>query len=193
MGPDPGADPARKLAEKFNYLPITVFCLWLAPVISLWVKLFWPHPPVSPPPVEHAPAVWLTAALVGGGLMVALPRGWFNPRSFESELYRALRIAEFRRIATNGGAIILAVRRRFPGFTVYRGDLEKLLSNTRLGESSHLGLFVFGLITTIYMLVIGWYAWAMWTAATNVVGNLYPVMLQRYTRARLSKIRRVRR
>ena len=41
--------------------------------------------------------------------------------------------------------------------------------------------------------VIGWYAWAAWTLATNVVGNLYPVMLQRYTRMRLERIERLRR
>ena len=71
--------------------------------------------------------------------------------------------------------------------------MDKLLANTRLGEWSHLALFVFGLVTTLYVLVIGWHAWAIWTAVSNVIANLYPALLQRYTRARLSKVRRVRR
>ena len=193
MGQRPAEDPANKLADRLNYLPIAVMGLWVAPVLNLWVQLFWPHPPISPPPAEHPPGLWFTVALAGAAAMLALPQAWYRPRAFEPRLYRALPLPAFRRFATNGDAIVLAVRRRFPGFTVYRGDLDKLLANTRLGEWSHLALFVFGLVTTLYVLVIGWHAWAIWTAVSNVIANLYPALLQRYTRARLSKVRRVRR
>jgi hypothetical protein len=54
-------------------------------------------------------------------------------------------------------------------------------------------LFVSGVVTTVYVLVIGWHVWAVWTAVTNVIGNLYPVLLQRYTRARLVRLPRLRR
>ena len=187
------ADPARKLADWFNYLPIGVFGLWAGPILMVWTKLFWPHPPTIPPPPEQPPVAWFAAALVGGVLALALPKAWLTPRAFEAGLYRTLRVPAFRRYATNGDAIVRAVRRRFPGYTVHRGDLEKILSNTRIGELSHLALFVFGLVTTLYLVVIGWHAWAIWTGVTNVVGNLYPALLQRYTRARLSRIRRLRR
>jgi hypothetical protein len=183
MTHDAAADPASKLADRFNYLPIAVFGFWAGPILSLWAQLLWLHPP----------GAWFAAALALGLLTLALPKAWFRPRAFEAGMYRTLRIPAFRRYATNGDAIVRAVRRRFPGYTVHRGDLAKILSNTRIGELSHLALFVFGLVTTLYVTVIGWHAWAIWTAVTNVVGNLYPALLQRYTRGRLSRIRRLRR
>lgn len=187
--PDAGAI----FADRLNYLPIAVFGLWLAPILLLWVQIFWPHPPIDPPPAECPPAAWFVGALVLGAAALALSQLWHRPRPFEERLYRAIGVRGFRRYATNGDAIVLAVRRRYADFTVYRGDREKLLANTRLGEWSHLALFVLGLVTTLYVLVIGWYAWAIWTAVTNVIGNLYPILLQRYTRARLDRLRRLRR
>jgi hypothetical protein len=165
----------------------------LAPTLLLWLQLFWPHPPVDPPPAEYPPAPWLVSALVLGGAALALPRLGRRPRPFEERLYRAIGVRRFRRYATNGDAIVRAVRRKYPDFTVYRGDRDRLLANTRLGESSHLALFVSGVVTTVYVLVIGWHVWAVWTAVTNVIGNLYPVLLQRYTRARLVRLPRLRR
>ena len=42
-----------------------------------------------------------------------------------------------------------------------------------------------GLFTAVYAARIGWYRWALFLTLGNAVFNLYPVMLQRYNRARI--------
>ena len=47
-------------------------------------------------------------------------------------------------------------------------------------------MIVLGGMSAGFAWAIGWSGWAIYLTAGNVVVNLYPVLLQRYTRARLS-------
>ena len=47
-------------------------------------------------------------------------------------------------------------------------------------------MLVLGGMSAGFAWAIGWTGWAIYLAAGNVVVNLYPVLLQRYTRARIS-------
>ena len=181
-------DPAAKFADRLNYLPIAVFGLWLGPMVHLWPQLWGPTLPFGTPPPSLPPWPWFIGA-VGAGLAVfAVPRGWYRPRAFETRLYRWLGVRTFRRLATNGDAIVRAVRARFPGYTVHARDHGRALANTMTGEKSHLVCLMFGAVTSAYLLAIGWNGWAAWTIATNIVANLYPILLQRYTRGRLARL-----
>jgi hypothetical protein len=62
------------------------------------------------------------------------------------------------------------------------------VERTKLSEKSHLVLLLIGVASSIFAWQIGWRGWAIYLAVGNVLVNLYPVLLQRYTRARLQRI-----
>jgi len=68
-----------------------------------------------------------------------------------------------------------------------RSDTERNLS-----EKSHLMMLVFGVMSAGFAVAIGWTGWAIYLTAGNVLVNLYPILLQRYTRARLCVVLRRR-
>ena len=184
-------DPAARLADRLNYLPIAVFGLWLAPIIHLWLQAFAPVEAFRPSgwtPPSLSPLPWFAAGLAAGLTALATPGCWYRPRAFEAGLYRRLGVRAFRRLATNGDVIVRAARRRYPGYTIHSGDLDQALKNTIIGEKSHAALFLFGAVTSAYAVAVGWEAWAIWSIVTNIIGNLYPVLLQRYTRGRLARM-----
>jgi hypothetical protein len=183
----PALDPAARLADRLNYLPIAVFGLWLGPIVNVWLQLAGPMLPAWEPPGQPS-LPWFAGAVASALAVWLLPRGWYRTRAFEPRLYRWLGVLAFRRLTTNGDVLIRAVRRRHPGYTVHAGNFAQALANTYVGERSHLVCGMFGLVTSAYLLAIGWDIWAAWTIVTNLLGNFYPVMLQRYTRARLARI-----
>jgi hypothetical protein len=105
-------------------------------------------------------------------------------------VYEALGVRTFRRLATNGDLINRVVRRHHPGYRVVRGPaaLTQYFVGTSAGEKWHLVLLLMGTCTAAYAARIGWVPTAMFLTLTNIVFNLYPVLLQRYTRARITKI-----
>ena len=180
--------PADRLADRLNYLPIAVFGLWLGPILHVWMQLFGPMLPFAWAPPTSPPLPWFSGAVAAGLAMLLLPPGWYRVRHFERGLYQTLGLRNFRRWATNGDAIVRAVRRRHPSYTVHGREFAQALANTLIGEKSHLALLMFGVVTSGYLVAVGWYGWAAWTMASNAIGNLYPVLLQRYTRDRLARL-----
>ena len=57
----------------------------------------------------------------------------------------------------------------------------------RDAEASHAVLFVVTLPVAVHAAVRGWWPAALLTAAFDMAMNGYPVMLQRYNRARLAR------
>lgn len=188
MAMKPLLHASDRLADRLNYLPIAVFGLWLAPILQVWMQLFGPMLPFGWGPPAAPPLPWFAGAVTAGLAMLLLPRARYRSRHFEGPLYQWMGVRHFRRWATNGDAIVRAVRRRHPSYTVHRHKFVKVLADTMVGEKSHLVFLMFGAVTSVYLLAIGWHGWAAWSIATNVIGNLYPVLLQRYTRARLARL-----
>ncbi|WP_394804428.1 glycosyl-4,4'-diaponeurosporenoate acyltransferase CrtO family protein [Portibacter lacus] len=58
------------------------------------------------------------------------------------------------------------------------------------GEFGHLIPFLLICLISIYLLVIGLIKLAVFTLLINIVGNLYPIILQRHHRMRIEKIRK---
>jgi hypothetical protein len=65
-------------------------------------------------------------------------------------------------------------------------QLERLARRMRDAEASHAVLFVTTLPVALHAVVRGWWLAAALTLAFDVVMNGYPVLLQRYNRARLA-------
>lgn len=77
---------------------------------------------------------------------------------------------------------------RRPSFRVIRNrqDALEFMQRTELSEKGHLVLLALGAMSAAFAWAIGWRGWAVYLTAGNVAVNLYPVLLQRYTRARLT-------
>jgi hypothetical protein len=51
-------------------------------------------------------------------------------------------------------------------------------------------LLALGIVSAMFAWRLGWNGWAVYLSLGNVMVNLYPILLQRYTRGRLQAILR---
>ncbi len=137
-------------------------------------------------------ANWLVmsaVAMLGGvGRVSALfPAGYFDIKEWEASgrLYRVLGIRLFKRLLERGPFAALNPTIRYEG---NRRSLPQLASRMRDAEAAH-GV-VFGIVSLFggAAVILGWWDSAVWMWVFNVVFNLYPILLQRYNRARLGRI-----
>ena len=131
--------------------------------------------------------VWL-ASLVGS----RLPEGYYRCHPFErrGRLYEMLGVRYFRMLvpdcalASTGssGARSQAIRVVRDWLTL--ADYE---ARTRGAEAFHLGCLLVMAPAAVYATFAGWSGMALWLTLPSIPLHLYPVLLQRYTRARMAK------
>jgi hypothetical protein len=118
-----------------------------------------------------------------------LPPSYYRVQSFErsGRVYEALGVRLFRRLVPDGDYANRWRRRTSPGFRILanRAAARAFLGRTEESERGHLVLLLLGLPSIALAWQVGWYGWAIYLGVGNVLVNLYPVLLQRYTRARL--------
>lgn len=121
---------------------------------------------------------------------LSLPESYFRVRPFEDDgrLYVRAGIKSFKNL--------LVVTRiddacnRLVRFSGRRSRLRDLEQGTRQAESDHLVSFLVVLLAFVYTITQRWFEVAGWLAVVNVLANVYPVMLQRYNRARVEAVLR---
>ncbi len=119
---------------------------------------------------------------------------WFRPKGFESErLYERLGALILKRYVPTGGDLVMrSLRRNHPErrwVTTSLQSLRKYESRTRLNESLHVGGFIgFAVLAADRFASGSLTAYGLVVALTlDVVLGLWPVVLQRYNRLRLSR------
>ncbi len=115
---------------------------------------------------------------------LASPR--FEVSDREVRLYRRLGVVGFMRLLRRIG---WTAANRDP--TVFDGTRRTVPSYeraTRHGENAHTWLFLIGLGPVAWSIAHRWWDATFWFSTMNVVLHLYPVMLQRTQRARLSAL-----
>ena len=161
-----------------QFLPLVAF-YWLRFVPALRPFTF--DVPAPPPTVLFACAAALACPFL-------LPRGWFRPRRFErGGLYPALGLRWFRALATDGDWINARLRRLDPAYRIVRDrrTRDEHIAGSITNERWHTSWLLLGLVTTASALVTHQYGWAVALTIFNAAFNLYPVLHQRYKRARL--------
>ena len=135
--------------------------------------------------------VWLASA-VGS----RLPERYYRCHSFERRrrLYEMLGVHYFRFLVPHGDGINWLVRRSQPGYRVVRDrlTLADYEARTRRAEAFHLGCLLVMAPAAMYATFAGWSGMALWLTLPSIPLHLYPVLLQRYTRARMAKARHQR-
>jgi hypothetical protein len=183
---------AAKYAKRLNIVPIALFCVWLGSTVMFWLQAFGPLRTFNRASPGEAPFWWSLGSLLASHAITFLPQSWYSVRRFEASgrIYEVLGVKAIRALVSNGDLINRFVRRRFPDYRVhaFAGRIEKVSKDGRRNELSHLVSFGGGIVVAVYAWRIGWTDWAAWLTLTNLLANLYPVLVQRYTRSRLEQI-----
>jgi hypothetical protein len=134
---------------------------------------------------------WFSGVLIimlAGPMGLSLPDGWHRLRPWETDgsIYHWFGIEPYRKalLASPFGP------NAFLKFEGRRAQFPELEQFTRNAEMGHLTLLVASAGATAVALLTGYSRTAFFLTVVNVPWNVYPVLLQRYTRARLQGIRR---
>jgi hypothetical protein len=65
---------------------------------------------------------------------------------------------------------------------------ENLIFQSKQSEIGHLGAFVSIFIVSVLLLLKGYLLLVLFMTIINVIGNVYPILLQRHHRARVGRI-----
>ena len=103
-----------------------------------------------------------------------------------ARIYRLLGIGLFRK------ALLLFFwghkKNRVKYFDGTRGGLDNFVYQSKQAEFGHLGAFLTISSVCILLLFNELYRYALATTAINIVGNVYPIILQRYHRIRIERV-----
>jgi hypothetical protein len=178
----------------FNLVPFASMAGgWLGPLLMFWLYVWGPLRPFHYPDGQLLPPLGMLVA----GLAIAVaawwvPASYFRIRSFErnGRLYEAIGVRLFRWLVPDGDAANRLRRRSDPAFRIIRNREYALAfrQRTELSEKSHLVMLVLGCMSAGFAWGIGWRGWAFYLTAGNIAVNLYPILLQRYTRSRLDRV-----
>jgi hypothetical protein len=180
--------------KGFNLIPFAVMAGgWLAPLIMFWLYIWGPLRPFHYPAGDLAPSLlWFSVSL---GLCIALwwlPQSYYRVYPFErsGRVYVALGVRHFRALVPDGDLAQRYRRRNQPEWRIIRNRslAAAFVTRTQLSEKSHLVLLAVGFFSAAYAWHIGWQGWATYLGLGNVVTNIYPILLQRFTRSRLESI-----
>jgi hypothetical protein len=173
--------------HRLNRLALAVPGQFLTLVAMYWLRFV---PAFRPFSFEASPpAPWLLLSCAGVLLLPALlPRAYFEPRAFErGGFYPALGLRWFRAVAPDGDWINRRLRRLDPTYRVIRDRRTRAahIAGSITNERWHTSWLLLGLVTQASALHTRQYGWAVTVTVFNVAFNLYPVLHQRYKRARV--------
>jgi hypothetical protein len=178
----------------FNLVPFASMAGgWLGPLLMFWLYVWGPLRPFHYADGDLLPSLPLGLACFAATIAPWwVPPSYYHIRDFEKSgrLYELMGVRLFRWFVPDGDAANKLRRRRRPGFRIIRSRryARAFMRRTELSERSHLVMLVLGGVSTLFAWRIGWAGWAMYLGVGNVLVNLYPVLLQRYTRARLVRV-----
>ncbi len=172
----------RLLAQAAVVSAIVV--LWFCPLLTFWFAVWSEGRELS--------MVGCTLCMAVGLLALALPVGYYWPRHWEisGHVYRRLGVWWFKRLTPDGDFIVRKVRRLVPDYRAIggRGGLSAFELQTRRSEQGHLIMLLVTVPAVLYAAYNGWLVIAAWLLIGNLIINFYPIMVQRYNRARTHRI-----
>ena len=117
---------------------------------------------------------------------------YFDEHSFEQRgrLYDYLGVRHFKYVASAGDYVNRRRRRTDPSFRNVRtyGEAVAWEARTRFNEAAHLACLGFSVVMVLWLCSRARYTWLPLIVVLNVLLNVYPILLQRYTRARIRQL-----
>ena len=138
--------------------------------------------------------VWVTGFVcVGYVLGFLLPTSYFELRRFEQSgrVYRRAGVRAIRFVGSNGQGLQRLLQRIYPPWRNPHSDMspEQWIGRTMFAERIHWSLLLCSLPAAAWAIYLGDSVFGYVLLIANVPYNLYPIMLQRYTRAQLLRIK----
>ena len=179
-----------------NIIPFAVMAGgWLAPGVMFWLYVWGPLRPFDYPGGDLMPGGWFAVVIAACiALWWLLPRAYFDVHTFErtGRIYEAMGVLLFRRLVPDGDLANRWERRKNPGHRLIRNrrSAADFVRRTEQSERGHVVLLALGVASAAYAWSLGWDGWAVYLSVGNVLVNVYPILLQRYTRSRLYAVLR---
>lgn len=116
-----------------------------------------------------------------------LPDGYYRVRNHQklNRLAELMQIEWFRKFLL---VFFWGGRNRKRFFSGKRSGLVQMAFETRQAEFGHSGGFLLTLPFTVILLIRGLWMWVLALQFFNLVGNIYPMVLQRLHRSRLQRM-----
>lgn len=180
-----------KIAEKAGIIWV-MFLFTATPVALLFFDYSTSHP------ILTQVVIFLVSSLVTFCLVAilywlsqlmeySLPESWFRMRRKESrQLYRNLGVVLFRDMLVRSPFRVLNQKIHLTNRS--KGAFLELETHMRMAETNHVIAFVLSLIATVFYGQYNDARFIIWLTALNLIGNVYPVFLQRYNRIRMTRI-----
>jgi hypothetical protein len=137
------------------------------------------------------PPSWLYGFIVSSVLPFFLPASFFQAIQLgrTTAIYHKLGLRTVRKYTQDGLLVHRLIRRQYAFYNPVRtASIKAHLSKAATNERFHLSVFVFFLLATIYALVAGYWGWALVISISNLVYNVYPILLQQYNRIRFQQL-----
>jgi len=180
--------------ERANFALVMAFAgLWLTPIFQFWGAVHGAFRPKGYPTGDLAPSLaWFLIGLAVCFVPCVLPPAFYAPRGGRKavRLLERLGVRAFKRVTTNGDLVNRWGRRREPDYRVVR-DAESAAEwaeKAREAERNHWVFLSMGALSAVYAARLGWYGWTAGLVFSNVVFNVYPILLQRYNRLRVRRL-----
>jgi hypothetical protein len=189
------ADGFSHESTGINLIPFAIMAGgWLGPLIMFWLYVWGPLRPFDYPAGDVSPSVLAFGASFAACMAISrLPPAYYRIKRFErsGRLYLLLGVRLFRNLVPDGDIANRWRRRQRPQLRLIacRNQAIAFVKRTESSERGHLVLLAMGILTAAYAASISWSGWALYITIGNVLVNLYPALLQRYTRTRIDKIR----
>jgi hypothetical protein len=119
-----------------------------------------------------------------------LPKGYYQisrPKSLK-RLYKLLGVSFFRQLLLL--TLWRSKQQRAKHFDGKKAGIENLIVQSQKSEFGHLLPFIIVNLVCIYMLALELFDLALASFLINIIGNLYPIILQRHHRMRIQIIER---
>jgi hypothetical protein len=108
-----------------------------------------------------------------------------NPRFYEN-----FGVKFIRKFVQNGEFINRLIRKAKPNYRIIKSKANAMqyMKTIKMNERYHFICFVFFSLTAMYALITSHYTLSMLVIIANIIYNIYPILLQQYNRARVSKL-----
>jgi len=163
----------------------TVICVWL---VTWSVNVFGFHSPITAFLVNWLIVTWM--ATVALSIRLPLPSRYYDIKACENggRIYEHLGVRFFKKLVRRGPLSIFSRTLRLPKDDT-TAALRLLDQKMRRAEAIHLFSFLAIWPFICYSVLRKWSDVAGWLLLFNLMVNGYPIMLQRYNRIRLHKLR----